>query len=210
MSEMDEPLEGSPGRPRLVPEELQNLVDEKPRRRRLEVEGRAVAAPPPRGRVLDQPRVEGVPEDVRDPGDQMRRAGELRAAWAVAEEMVGATVTPIRPPRVVPVQLLKAVGEALLVRAEDDVMVVRHQAPREDLPFERRGDTEQLLAKGLAVVVVPNDPPTIAAATGHVVDALGIYGSVVAAHASIVAEHVSRSCPSFVKVSDTGAWLRWP
>src|SRR5437763_11350159 len=119
MPEMDQSIQRAPRGWPLVAEELQHLVDEEPRRRRLEIEDRAIAAPGPRSGVLDDAGLERIAEDVRDRRDQMRGAREFLGARAIPEEVVGTAVAPVGPPRVVAIELLEALGESVLGRSKD-------------------------------------------------------------------------------------------
>src|SRR5436190_3685877 len=210
MSDMDKPFQRAPRSLHIPAEELKDVVEAQPGRRRLEADQGPIAAPPPRRRVIDDSGFNRIPEDVRDRRDQVGGAGELFCARPISEQMIGPTVPPIRPARMIAVELLESLGEPLLVGAKNDVMVVRHETPRVDLPLELLRDAEELAAKRFAVVVVPHDEAAVAAAAAHVIDPFGIDGSMVAPHAQIVADEVSREGHAFLRSSDTRAGLRLP
>ncbi|HET8894547.1 MAG TPA: hypothetical protein VFM96_10680 [Gaiellaceae bacterium] len=67
-----------------------------------------------------------IPQNVEERIDQVRVAIQLPAPGTVLEEMIGATVTPIRSPGVIAVQLMEASRESLLGCAQHDVVVIGH------------------------------------------------------------------------------------
>ncbi|MEP6813853.1 MAG: hypothetical protein ABI990_12750 [Actinomycetota bacterium] len=77
----------------------------------------------------------------------MRHARDFQRSWTIPEEMIGSAVPAVRSPRVIPVKLLETGRKSLLGGAQRDVMVIRHQTPREDLPFELRRDHVELSAE---------------------------------------------------------------
>src|SRR6476661_5450661 len=129
MSEVDEVLECG-HRTRGIPsEQLERLVDQKPRRSRRTTHGRAVATPLPGCSVLDEVCLHRIAEDVRDRADKVRHALELHSARPVPEQMIRPAMSTIRPPRVVSVELLETGRKLLLPRVKDQMVMIRHQAP---------------------------------------------------------------------------------
>ena len=182
-------------RPRaVVPEERHYLVHQEPPWRHRHADGRAVTAPLPRCRMLDEPRLDRITDNVGERADEVCHALDLHRARPMAEEMVKPPMPAIGAPCVPSVELLEAGGELLLGRVKDDVVVVRHQAPGIDLPLELRSHAMKLVAEGHAVLSVPNDPPAIVAAAEDVIRLGSIYRAQPIAHGEIVAKQMSREC----------------
>ena len=132
--------------------------------------------------MLAQSRRDWIPDDVEDRADEMRLGSEFAAVEAVLEEMADAVVASIRSPSMISVDLLKTAGNAAFRRPQDDVVVVRHQTPREDLPLVLRRCCAQFLAPASAVRAVERDQPTVVTARRHVVDGVRIEDAELASH----------------------------
>ena len=106
-----------------------------------------------------------------------------------SEEVIRSAVPGVGSARVIAVQLLESERECFLLGTQDHVMVVRHEAPRVDLPLEESGDSTELRDELIAVPLVEDDRPPIGATTDHVVRVLRIDGTEGAAHAGTVSAH---------------------
>jgi hypothetical protein len=116
----------------------------------------------------------------------MRLRGELAAVEAVLKEMANTAVATIRAPSVVSVELLKTAGSCAFRRPQDDVVVVRHQTPREDLPLVLRRGGRQLSSQAGAIRAIECDQATVVAARRHVVDGVRIEDTELTSHATTV------------------------
>ena len=107
MFRVDEFLECEDSRLEVMPEETARLFDQEPWPRRLHVDGRAVAAPPPFGCLLDEACLHGIAVDVGDRADEMGHVLDLHSSRSVPEEVVSSAMSAIRPARVISIELLE-------------------------------------------------------------------------------------------------------
>ena len=167
-------------------EQSQHLVDDEPTRRRFQADRCSIAAVRPLAGVLAQSRRDRIPDDVEDRADEMRVRSELSAVEAVLKEMANAAVATIRPPSMISVELLKTAGSCAFRRPQDDVIVVRHQTPRKDLPLVFCRGRRQLSAQVGAIRPIECDQAAVVAARRHVVDGVRIEDAELTSHATTV------------------------
>jgi hypothetical protein len=84
--------------------------------------------PRPLVRAFAEARADGVVDDVAARGAEVALAAHDPGGVAFAEEMAAATVTAIERLGIDAVQSVHPVGETPELRADDQVVVVRHQA----------------------------------------------------------------------------------
>ena len=93
---------------------------------------------------------------------------------AVAEEVAGAFVPLVEGLGVAAVQVAQPDGEQVLVRLQDQVVMVRHQAERVAVPVRAPRHSREQHEEEAAVVVVAGDRDAVHATSRHVEDrALG-------------------------------------
>ena len=198
MSFVDEPRElGLRLRPRRT-EEGVDLVDRKPRGRGSCPDHRSIAAVWPLAGSPAQPGFHRVPNDVEDRGDQMCIRQDPPSDRPIAEQVVGATMPPIGSARMSPVHDLKSFREAPSRCPENQVVVVRHEAPGSKLPPVPHRRPGELALEGRVVVAIPGDRAPIAAAARDVVPAVAVDDPQLARHATTVGGAASRDCRGFL------------
>jgi hypothetical protein len=127
---------------------------------------------------------DGVLEDVVDGGGQVDVAVEDACGEAIAEEVAGADVALVEALCVEAVEAAEAVRQLPARAREDEVVVVRHQAERDDVPPLLSCDVRQEGEEGAPVVVVTEDRAPVDALDRDVVDAVGEVTSRDARHDS--------------------------
>jgi hypothetical protein len=125
---------------------------------------------------------DGVLEDVVDGGGQVDVAVEDACGEAIAEEVAGADVAAVEALCVEAVEAAEAVRQLPARAREDEVVVVRHQAERDDVPPLLSCDVRQEGEEGAPVVVVTEDRAPVDALDRDVVDAVGEVTSRDARH----------------------------
>src|SRR5581483_6227955 len=186
-SAMDEPLElfGAS-------DELEDGLGKEPPGSLSGTDGCAVARIRPEPSVRAEAGFNRVPKHVEDCVDEVGLACNSQNVGSIGEEVSRPSVPPIRADRMSLVQDLEADGEAALRYTQNDMMMVRHHAPGKHFEAVTDGDCRQPVRERLIVDVVPRDPPAIAAATHHVIDAVGVDHSTSASHGANVARDASR------------------
>ena len=116
----------------------------------------------------------------------MRVRSDLPAVEAVLEEVADAAMPAICAAGVIPVDLLEPAGDRAFRSPQDDVVVVRHQTPGEDLEAVFRRSRRQLLLQAGIVRAIERDQATVVASRRHVVDLVRIEDAQLAAHAKTV------------------------
>src|SRR5919201_2459814 len=138
-------------------------------------------------RATAESGLQRVPHHVRARCDQVRVRLELDREEAVLDEVSGSSVAPVHAPRVVAVQLLHSVREPAVHRPEHEMEMIRHQAPRPDIPSVLRRDARELVAPQLAVELVPHDRAAVVSARDDVDEHVAILAPPITAHTTTVA-----------------------
>jgi len=134
------------------------------------------------GRVVDQSGPDGVVQHVGDCVEQLLLRVDHPGREASAEEVAGALVPVVEPPRVLPVQVLDSRRKPRLRSVEDQMDVIVHQAEGVAVPGVALDGLAEEAEIGDPVVIVTKDRGAVDAARGHVEVAVGKPGSKDAGH----------------------------
>ena len=113
----------------------------------------------------------GVEVDVPNGLEDVRLMANHVGPEPALEEMPGKAVSPVEVLRVVATQVLHSARDRPGWDGEDEMEVIRHQAPSEHPPVERAAHTLEQLEEALAVGVVRKDGLSAIAAAHDVADA---------------------------------------
>jgi hypothetical protein len=102
---------------------------------------------------LDDSGLDGVLEDVFQGRLELLVAFDRLRIEALAEDVVAAVVDGVEGARVVAVEIAHPLGEVLLRRLDDEVVVRAEQAPRVEPPAVAADDPPQLVEEAPAIVV---------------------------------------------------------
>jgi hypothetical protein len=114
---------------------------------------------------------------------------------AISEKMTFSAMAPVEALCVEAVEPVKPKRELLPSGADEQVVVVRHQAPRVELPFESNARCVQEIDEEQSVVVIAIDGLVADSPAGHMKDTVGKETAGDARHPDKVgAEEVRRAC----------------
>src|SRR5690348_13109975 len=144
-------------------------ADIEKRGRMLQAQRRAHAAPPVVPRVIYAPRAHRVQQHVAENLEQVAIVLDDPAREPLAEQVVGALVPPVRRLRDARVELAHPARQARLADLGDEVIVVLHQAVRQDAPAVAQGRALELADEEPPAPVAEVDPTAVVAPSMHVV-----------------------------------------
>ncbi len=144
--------------------------------------------------AFDDSGLDGIGEDVRDRGLEMRLAGDERVREALTEDVASPVMPAIELASVDAVQHLHPPRDARLGGSADDdkdVVVRVEQAPRHDSPADAFGHPAQQGDEREPIELVEEDRLVVDAACGEMCRYTGVEGARLARHASTVAAPAS-------------------
>src|SRR5580765_586342 len=212
----DKVPKGGPCPGRAGAEETQKLPGREEVRRVLEIHCRPVAAPAPLLGLLADSGANRVQHDVPGGFQEVRVLRYRPPRVVVPKEMTRPPVPAVHLAGMPGVEEAHSSGEARFSRPDEKVVVVCHQAIRDDAPLLLRDDARKPAQEVEAIEVVVEDRLAVVPARGEVVVGAGLEDPQCTSHSGedsalrTGAGRLWRTSHTFVTTSDTGTWISWP
>jgi hypothetical protein len=143
---------------------------------------RLVAAPPPLVGMCAQTGADGIPERVPDDDPELDRTADQHASEASLKDVANAVMTGVERARIPPVRETHATRQARPRRTHNNVIVVAHQAVREEFPVVALNDASKPVEEVSSVLIVAIDRVAFNSARHDVVDRAGDVRSMRTCH----------------------------